>query len=122
MTNPRAPDPHVLVELDSGSHINVKAERPAQPDRSASCSTDHHSSRLVLLRIVDSQPSLWPHANKHVPDQVACVFDVRVAQLRSEISMREGASIPLKVCPFDRDDRPSTLTYLYGGVSACAHS
>src|SRR2546421_4369585 len=78
----------------------------------ACCSTDRHSSRLVLLRIVDSQPSLWPHANKHVPDEVACVFDVRVAQLCSEISMREGASIPLKVCPFDRDDRP-LYTYVF---------
>src|SRR5688572_4468396 len=70
------------------------------PDRS------HRSACLVLLCVVDGEPSFWPHANKHVPDHVPRAFDVRVAYFGAEITAREGAPIALKICRFDRDDRP----------------
>ena len=59
-----------------------------------------------MLCVVDSEPSFWPHTNKHAPDEVPCAFDIPVALVGAEITAREGAPIALKVCRFDRDDRP----------------
>src|SRR3989442_7227967 len=61
---------------------------------------------MVLLCVVDRNPSLRPHTNKHVPDDVPRAFDVPVAQLGAEITACEGPPIALKICHFDRDDRP----------------
>src|SRR5262245_1826386 len=60
----------------------------------------------MLLRVVDGAPSLWPHTNKHVPDHGPRALDVPIAQFGAEITARDGAPIALKVCRFDRDDRP----------------
>src|SRR5215470_10424432 len=59
-----------------------------------------------VLCVVDGEPSFWPHTNEYAPDQVPRAFDVPVAQFAAEITAREGAPIALKVCRFDRDDRP----------------
>src|SRR5215475_13912518 len=58
-----------------------------------------------MLCVVPGEPSFWPHTNKH-PDRVPRAFDVRVAYFGAEIAAREGAPIALKICRFDRDDRP----------------
>src|SRR5262245_54492806 len=64
------------------------------------------SSCLGMLCVVDGEPSLWPHTNKHDSDPVPRVFDVPVAQFGAEITVREWAPIALKVCRFHRDDWP----------------
>src|SRR6267142_1182814 len=38
------------------------------------------SSRLVLLRIVNREPSLWAHPKERVPDVVPRAFDVPIAE------------------------------------------
>src|SRR5262245_33948073 len=61
---------------------------------------------LRMLCVVDGEPSFWPHTNEHASDPVPRVFGVPVAYFGAEIAVREGAQIALKVCRFDRDDRP----------------
>jgi hypothetical protein len=64
-----------------------------------------HSPAAELLCVVDGEPALWPHTNKHVPDYIPRAFDVPVALFGAEITAREGAPIALEICRFDRDDR-----------------
>src|SRR5690349_13403784 len=95
------------IRLDIGSHINdriqPRAKRGGCDARSAG---SRHSPWLVLLCVVDREPSLRPHTKKDVPGDVPRAFDVRVAQLGAEITAREGTPIALKACRFNRDNRP----------------
>src|SRR5499433_2128817 len=59
-----------------------------------------------MLCVVNGEPSFWPHTNKHAPDEVPRAFDIPVAQFGAEITVREGASVALKIRRFDRNDRP----------------
>ena len=98
-------------------------KRLGQPDRSSLLFDGITTYReLLLLPIVDREPSLWAHPIERVHG-IPGALDVPVAGPKPEIAASKGSAMALEVRRLNRDNRSlHTHVPIWRGVCLCAEA